>query len=337
MLKIIFAFFISLSEICLAQYAGQSVPCIWSGGVANCLPTDGLLLSNQKDIRLGEAVANGSQYVALQAPASVAGNVTLTLPDALGSNLQFLQTDASGVLSWSPALINPMTTEGDIILGGASGAATRLGVGAANQILQRSGATLAWGAGLATTSVPGLVSIGGQTFAGTKKFDSATTLGPTSSGGTSNSPVSHEVFGMIGQNTADGVPIYLLDSRKKHTDTDVAVDFWRLNFTHTQGLVIVKISGGQVRHNNTNTRIFAWYSVLNTSGTVTVTDLGAGTTNLVVSNVTATTGSSLVTFSVNASGGASRRAMYVSIEVSGGGDAAGSGGSPAQTFSLTRL
>jgi hypothetical protein len=39
--------------------------------------------------------------VAFQAPASVAANVTWTLPDADGTSGQFLQTDGSGALSWA--------------------------------------------------------------------------------------------------------------------------------------------------------------------------------------------------------------------------------------------
>jgi hypothetical protein len=52
-------------------------------------------------IRLGEATANGSNYVAIQAPASLAANVTYTLPTADGTNGQVLTTNGSGTLSWA--------------------------------------------------------------------------------------------------------------------------------------------------------------------------------------------------------------------------------------------
>lgn len=48
-------------------------------------------------------------------------------------------------LAWTAPLTNPMTTVGDIIIGGASGAATRLAAGTAGQVLQFNGTTLAWG------------------------------------------------------------------------------------------------------------------------------------------------------------------------------------------------
>ena len=51
-------------------------------------------------IRLFEDTDNGTNYIALQAPASIATNVTLTLPDNDGTANQVLATDGSGVLSW---------------------------------------------------------------------------------------------------------------------------------------------------------------------------------------------------------------------------------------------
>ncbi len=51
-------------------------------------------------IRLYEDTDNGTNYIALQAPAALATNVTLTLPDNDGAASQVLSTDGSGVLSW---------------------------------------------------------------------------------------------------------------------------------------------------------------------------------------------------------------------------------------------
>ena len=42
--------------------------------------TGDVVMTNQTDVRFGEATANGSHYVAFQAPASIASNVTWTLP-----------------------------------------------------------------------------------------------------------------------------------------------------------------------------------------------------------------------------------------------------------------
>lgn len=78
-----------------------SSTCVWSGSVADCLPSGGLLLRNQRDLRLGEANVNGSNYVALQAPATLASNVTLTLPSDDGNNFEVMVTDGSGNLDFN--------------------------------------------------------------------------------------------------------------------------------------------------------------------------------------------------------------------------------------------
>lgn len=52
-------------------------------------------------IRLFEDTDNGTNYIALQAPAALATNVTLTLPDNDGTTNQVLTTNGSGVLSWT--------------------------------------------------------------------------------------------------------------------------------------------------------------------------------------------------------------------------------------------
>ena len=70
------------------------------GGSEN-LAWDGnnLQIGDQGDLRLGDA--DNSNYVALQAPATVGSNVTLTLPDNDGDADQFLKTNGSGVLSFA--------------------------------------------------------------------------------------------------------------------------------------------------------------------------------------------------------------------------------------------
>jgi hypothetical protein len=63
--------------------------------------TGDVTLGNQSDLRFGEATANGSNYVAFQAPASIAADVTWTLPAADGTVGQVLSTDGSGTLSFA--------------------------------------------------------------------------------------------------------------------------------------------------------------------------------------------------------------------------------------------
>ena len=74
------------------------------------LPTGGgtltgdLTLSNQADLRFGEATANGSNFVAFQAPATIASDITWTLPSADATVSGYaLVSDAAGTLSWSKA------------------------------------------------------------------------------------------------------------------------------------------------------------------------------------------------------------------------------------------
>lgn len=56
--------------------------------------------AQQAQIRLFEDTDNGSNYVAIQTPAALAANYTLTLPVDDGNAGQILQTDGNGVLSW---------------------------------------------------------------------------------------------------------------------------------------------------------------------------------------------------------------------------------------------
>jgi hypothetical protein len=51
--------------------------------------------------RFYEDTDNGTNYTGLQAAASIASNVTFTLPNADGTNGQVLQTNGSGVLSFA--------------------------------------------------------------------------------------------------------------------------------------------------------------------------------------------------------------------------------------------
>jgi hypothetical protein len=66
-----------------------------TGGVL----TGNLTLNAQNDLRLADA--DSSNWVALQAPATVASNLTLTVPAADGTADQALVTDGSGALSFA--------------------------------------------------------------------------------------------------------------------------------------------------------------------------------------------------------------------------------------------
>lgn len=59
--------------------------------------------STQGEVQLFEDTDNGTNYVAFKAPASIAANVTWTLPNADGTADQVLKTDGSGALGWATA------------------------------------------------------------------------------------------------------------------------------------------------------------------------------------------------------------------------------------------
>ena len=63
--------------------------------------TVNLIIDNQKEVRFRETTANGTNYVALKAPASVSADLTFTLPSADGTAGQFLKTDGAGALSFA--------------------------------------------------------------------------------------------------------------------------------------------------------------------------------------------------------------------------------------------
>lgn len=65
--------------------------------------TGNIDLDNQKELRLREADAGGDNFVALKAPAALAGDITLTFPDALpaASTTGVLQSTDAGVLTWA--------------------------------------------------------------------------------------------------------------------------------------------------------------------------------------------------------------------------------------------
>ena len=73
-----------------------------TGGVERGLiGSTGLVIADNKEIRLNEDDANGYNYVGIKAPANLASSVTLTLPDSDGNPDEVLKTDGNGVTSWT--------------------------------------------------------------------------------------------------------------------------------------------------------------------------------------------------------------------------------------------
>ena len=80
------------------------------------LPTTGgtltgnVTLNAQSDLRFADS--DSSNWVAFQAPATVASNITWTLPAADGTSAQVLSTNGTGTLSWATAATGDVTLTG---------------------------------------------------------------------------------------------------------------------------------------------------------------------------------------------------------------------------------
>jgi hypothetical protein len=73
---------------------------ISTGGTARVIvDSNGATLNGQGDLRFADS--DSSHFIALQAPATITTNVTLTLPSADGTSGQVLSTDGSGTLSFA--------------------------------------------------------------------------------------------------------------------------------------------------------------------------------------------------------------------------------------------
>lgn len=124
-----------------------------------------LQITNQAGSATGEFI-RGDMQVSFPHSLSSAGLVQTTSGGvisafAFGTNGQVLGTTGSA-FQWVSSLSNPMSAVGDIIVGGTSGAATRLAAGSNGQVLELSGGTPTWqtvtGTGTVTHSVGALTS-----------------------------------------------------------------------------------------------------------------------------------------------------------------------------------
>ena len=72
------------------------------------------------EVRLPEDTDNGSNYVALKSPATLAANLTLTLPSADGTAGQFLSTNGSGQTSFASVTASKYELISTVTASGAS-------------------------------------------------------------------------------------------------------------------------------------------------------------------------------------------------------------------------
>jgi hypothetical protein len=115
--------------------------------------TGALVMDNQQQVRFRETTANGTNFIALQAPASVASDKTITLPDVTGT---VVTTGDTGSVT-STMIADSTIVDGDISAS-AEIAVSKLADGSARQLLQTDAA----GTGVEWTSnvdVPGTLDV----------------------------------------------------------------------------------------------------------------------------------------------------------------------------------
>jgi len=103
-------------------------------------------LQAQGDLRFADS--DSSNWVAFQAPATVAANVTWTLPAVDGSSGQFLSTNSTGTLSWASGSLSlsdqtaSATTHYPLLQTATSGAVTTANVSSTKFTFQPSTGTI---------------------------------------------------------------------------------------------------------------------------------------------------------------------------------------------------
>jgi hypothetical protein len=171
----------SLGEQWLDTTGGVYVLKIWDGSAwrsetgtfvdaSGDTMTGALVMDNQQQVRFREVTANGTNYIALQAPASVASDKTITLPDVNGT---VVTTGDTGTVT-STMIADATIVDADISAS-AEIAVSKLADGTARQLLQTDAA----GTGVEWTSnvdVPGTLDVtGAATFDSTVAVTGALT------------------------------------------------------------------------------------------------------------------------------------------------------------------
>jgi hypothetical protein len=153
-------------------------------------------LKTRGELRFSDA--DNSNYVSFKAPASVASNITWTLPGNDGSSGQVLSTNGSGVLSWATASgsgggeSNPpggLDSAVQFNNSGTFGGSSSLTFNAETSTLTSASITVTASTVSTTTTTGSLVAAGGVGIAGqlnvggtTNKFTAATSSSSTTTG-----------------------------------------------------------------------------------------------------------------------------------------------------------
>lgn len=130
--------------------------------------TAGGTASTQGKVVLAERTGSGTNTVTIQAPATLAADLTFTMPTADGTNGQYLQTNGSGQLAFATVpTTSPAGSTGQVQYNNA-GAFGAISSGTSGQVLTSAGAGAA-----PTWATP---SAGAVAYLGTYSTSSATSL-----------------------------------------------------------------------------------------------------------------------------------------------------------------
>ncbi len=112
MLRYLIAFLWGFSLSASAQVGSTASTCIWSGTFADCLPSDGILLRDQRGLYMRESTAFGTNAVKLKASSIMGADYTITFPASDGTIGQWVTTNGSGVLSFSDTTVSGKLIDG---------------------------------------------------------------------------------------------------------------------------------------------------------------------------------------------------------------------------------
>lgn len=111
------------------QTSGKNI-ILSPNGTGTVNTTTDVILQNQKSLKLREGTGGGTNFAAFQAPATLAGDYTLTMPTALPASTQALFSSSAGALSFSlvPTYASTFTDNHLIRADGTTGVQDSLGV-----------------------------------------------------------------------------------------------------------------------------------------------------------------------------------------------------------------
>jgi len=235
----------------------------------------------QGDVRLSDS--DSSNYVALQAPTTLAANYTLTLPTADGTNTQALKTDGSGTLSfgncvstvgWTGGIVSvaTATTTPALTVAGTSGGVPYFSSGStwtSSSVLTANALVVGGGAGAAPASITtgtGVVTALGVNTGSAGAFVVNGELIPAANGGTGlTSPGTGGNFlqsngtGWVSSAITPSISL-VVSSRTSNTilssgDTSTLINVTSGTFTQTLSAVSSLPSGWYCYYRNTGTGV----------------------------------------------------------------------------------